>query len=162
MKSILAAVDFSKVTDLILEQAATMAKALDAKLWILHATSDETQAMAYESSQFTDYAPEFVNLPGDVQMARNICADEFKREHSQLLGMSSKLREKGADTQAMLLKGEPWKVIVEKALEVEAGIIVLGSHGHGLLHKALLGSVSETVLHHAPCSIMIVPGNNNA
>jgi nucleotide-binding universal stress UspA family protein len=157
MKQILAAVDFSKKTDAVLEQSAILAKALDAKLWILHVTSDEAQAMAYESTQFTGYAPEFINMPGDVQLARDLSAEEFKREHAQLLGMSARIRENGVDAQAMLLKGDAAKLILEKAESLPAETIVLGSHGHGLLHKALLGSVSEAVIRHAGCNVMIVP-----
>ena len=79
MKQLLAAVDFSKNTDAVLAQAASFAKALEVKLWILHVASDETQAMAYESTPFSGYSPEFINMPGDVQLARNLSADEIKR-----------------------------------------------------------------------------------
>ena len=157
MKQLLAAVDFSKNTDAVLEQAAKLATALDAKLWILHVTSDETQAMAYESTQFSGYAPEFVNIPGDVQLARDISAEEFRREHAQLLEMSSTLRGNGVNAQAMLLKGEAAKLILEKAEDLQVDLIVLGSHGHGLLHKALLGSVSEAIIRHAQRNVMVVP-----
>lgn len=161
MKQILAAVDFSKNTDAVLEQAAKLAVALDAKLWILHVTSDETQAMAYESTQFSGYAPEFVNIPGDVQLARDLSAEEFKREHRQLLEMSAHLRESGVNAQALLLKGEAAKLILEKAEDLDADIIVIGSHGHGLLHKALLGSVGESVIRHAQCNVMVVPATES-
>jgi nucleotide-binding universal stress UspA family protein len=161
MKQILAAVDFSKNTDAVLEQAATLAVALDTKLWILHVTSDETQAMAYESTQFSGYAPEFVTIPGDVQLARDLSAEEFKREHRQLLEMSAHLRENGVDAQALLLKGDAAKLILEKAENLDADIIVLGSHGHGLLHKALLGSVSEAVIRHARHNVMVVPASTD-
>lgn len=157
MKHILAAVDFSKITDAVLEQAADLAKGLQAKLWVLHVTSDETQAMLYEATQFTGYSPEFTSMPGDVQLARDLSAEEIKREHGQLIGISSGLREQGVDAQAMLLKGDAAKLIVEKANDLGAAIIIVGSHGHGRLHKALLGSVSEAVMHRAPCSVMIVP-----
>jgi len=157
MKQILAAVDFSKHTEAILEQAAGLTKALDAKLWILHAASDETQAMAYEATQFTGYAPEFINMPGDVQLARDLSAEEFKREHQQLLAMSSNLRENGVDAQAILLKGDAANLILEKAKDLAVETIVLGSLGHGLLHKALLGSVSEAVIRHATCNVLVVP-----
>ena len=159
MKQLLAAVDFSKNTDAVLDQAASLAKALGVKLWIVHVASDETRAMAYESTQFPGYAPEFINMPGDVKLARNLTADEIKREHSQLLGISSKLREEGVDTQSILLKGDAAKLILEKAAELPAEIIILGSHGHGLLHKALLGSVSEAIIRHARCSVLIVPSS---
>lgn len=157
MKTILAAVDFSKNTDAVLEQAAALAKALGAKLWLLHVTSDETQAMVYESTQFAGYAPEFMGLPGDVQLARNLSANEIKREHAQLLGMSSGLRKNGVEAQAILLKGDAANLILEKADELAADIIVLGSHGHGLLHKALVGSVSESVMRHSGRNVLVVP-----
>ncbi len=157
MKQLLAAIDFSKNTEAVLEQAAKLAKALEAKLWILHVASDETQAMAYEATQFTGYSPEFTSMPGDVQLARDLSADEIKREHAQLLGISASLRENGTETQAILLKGDAAKLILEKAEDLQVEIIILGSHGHGLLHKALLGSVSEAIIRHAHCNVLIVP-----
>ena len=161
MKQLLAAVDFSKNTEAVLEQAAALSKALNTKLWIVHVAPDETQAMAYESTQFSGYAPEFINMPGDVQLARNLSAEEFKREHGQLLAMSAKLREDGANAQAILLKGDAAKLILEKAADLQTEIIILGSHGHGLLHKALLGSVSEAVICHARCNVLIVPSSGD-
>ncbi len=160
MKQLIAAIDFSKNTDTVLEQAATLAKALDAKLWILHVASDEMQAMAFESTQFVGYAPEFANMPGDVQLARDLSAEEFKREHRQLLEISSNLRKAGANAQAMLLKGDAARLILEKADELAADLVVVGSHGHGLLHKVFLGSVSEAVIRHARCNVMIVPSKD--
>lgn len=157
MKQLLVAVDFSKNTDAILKQAAKLATALKAKLWVLHAASDKAQVMAYESTQFLGYAPEFINMPGEVQLARDLSAEEIKREHQQLLGISSQLRSAGIDTQAILLKGDAAGLILEKADDLQAEIIILGSHGHGRLHKALLGSVSEAVIRHARCNVLIVP-----
>ena len=157
MKQLLAAIDFSQNTDAVLEQATILAKALNSKLWILHVASDETQAMLYESTQFTGYSPEFVSMPGDVQIARDLSAEEIKREHTHLLSISAKLRDDGVDAQAILVKGHPAKLIVAKASDLQADLIILGSHGHSVLRKALLGSVSEAVIHHARCNVMIVP-----
>lgn len=161
MNKILAAIDFSKTSDSVIEQASALGKALNAKLWILHVGSDETPAIAYETSQYTDFTPDFVSTPGDVQMARDITAEELKREHNELLTISSNLKQNGVDAQAVLLKGLTAKVIVEKARELGVEIIILGSHGHGLLHKTLLGSVSEAVMRHAPCNVMIVPASGD-
>lgn len=157
MNTLMAAVDFSKTTDAVLEQASTLAKALEAKLWILHVASDETQAIAYETTQFSSFSPDFVSMPGDVQLARDLSAEEIKREHAELIAISTNLRKAGVDAQSILLKGNASKLIVDKAIELGVGIILLGSHGHGLLHKALLGSVSESVIRHAPCNVLIVP-----
>ena len=72
MKQLLAAIDFSKSSDPVLEQAAELAKSLQAKLWVLHVASEESQAIAYESIQYTDYSPDFVGIPGDVQLADSV------------------------------------------------------------------------------------------
>jgi nucleotide-binding universal stress UspA family protein len=157
MKTILAAVDFSEKSKAVTEQAGALAKALGAKLWLLHVTSDESQAMAYEPVGFSGEMPGMMTMPGDIQLARDLTAEECKREHAQLLSMSAELRENGVDCQASLLKGAAAKLIVEKAGDLDADIIVIASHGYGLLHKVLLGSVSEAVLRHAPCNVMVVP-----
>lgn len=157
MKELLAAVDFSKTADAVLKQASSLAKDLSAKLWILHVASDESQAAIYETTQYSDYSPDFVSIPGDVQLARDLSAEELKREHNELLTISSNLRADGIDAHAILLKGTAAKLIVEKSADLEVDIIILGSHGHGMLHKALLGSVTESVMRHAPCNVMVVP-----
>jgi nucleotide-binding universal stress UspA family protein len=159
MNNLLVAVDFSKSTDAVLNEAIKLATALKAKIWIVHITADEMQAMAFETTQFTGYAPETITMPGDIQLSRDVSAEEIKREHRELLGISSRLREQGLDTQAMLLKGIPANLILEKAQELKADMIILGSHGHGLFHKALLGSVSESVIRHAHCNVMVVPSS---
>ena len=157
MKNILVAVDFSKNTGEVVDQASALAKGLSAKLTIVHVTSDALQA-AYESTQFYDFAPEFVSAPvGDVEMARELCAEQYKREHQSLLNLSAKLREEGVDAQAMLLKGDAAELILEKAEDLDVETIVMGSHGHGLLRKVLIGSVTEAVLRKAFCSVLIVP-----
>lgn len=162
MKNLLVAVDFSQSTDPVLAESAKLATALGAKLWILHVTSDETQALVFEATQFSGYAPEAVAMPGDVQLARDINAEEIKREHSQLQEISSRLRKEGINAQALLLKGDPAKMIVDKAAELQVAMIILGSHGHGLLHKALIGSVSESIIRHAGNNVLIVPAAKNS
>jgi nucleotide-binding universal stress UspA family protein len=157
MKNLLVAVDFSTSTDAVLNESAQLAIALEAKLWLIHVTSDETQAMIYESTQFTGYDLEFTPMPGDIELARNITAEEIRGEHDQLLGMTAELRERGVTTQALVLQGNPALAIIEKAGELDADMIILGSHGHGLLHKAILGSVSESILHKSPIKVLVIP-----
>lgn len=72
-----------------------------------------------------------------------------------------RLREAlGADVaiESDVLFGSPDSRIVETAEETGADLIVLGSHGYRRWERLLLGSVSHSVVHHAPCSVMIVRG----
>lgn len=54
-----------------------------------------------------------------------------------------------------MLRGSPDQQIVERAKDWEADLIVVGSHGRGFWGR-LLGSVSTGVVHHAPCSVLVV------
>jgi nucleotide-binding universal stress UspA family protein len=56
---------------------------------------------------------------------------------------------------AEALEGEPGRVLVQAASD--AGLVVVGSRGHGYVTGALLGSATAYVLHHARCPVMIVP-----
>jgi nucleotide-binding universal stress UspA family protein len=55
-----------------------------------------------------------------------------------------------------ILEGNPGHMIVEEADRWKADLLVVGSHGYGLVKRALLGSVSQHVAVHARCSVEIV------
>ncbi len=55
-----------------------------------------------------------------------------------------------------LLVGSPESRIVETAEEMNADLIIVGSHGYNRWERLLLGSVSDSVVHHAPCSVLVV------
>lgn len=55
-----------------------------------------------------------------------------------------------------ILIGSPESRIVEVAEDSAADLIVVGSHGYNRWERLLLGSVSDSVVHHAPCSVLVV------
>jgi nucleotide-binding universal stress UspA family protein len=55
-----------------------------------------------------------------------------------------------------LLHGDPAFAILDAAVRCQAQVIVIGSRGMKAIKRFLLGSVSEKVLVHAPCSVLIV------
>lgn len=55
-----------------------------------------------------------------------------------------------------VLSGSPKLLIIEEAENWGADLIVVGSHGYGFFERMLIGSVSDTILHHAPCSVLVV------
>lgn len=54
------------------------------------------------------------------------------------------------------LFGSPESRIVETAEDMRPDLIVVGSHGYNRWERLLLGSVSDSVVHHAPCSVLVV------
>jgi nucleotide-binding universal stress UspA family protein len=64
--------------------------------------------------------------------------------------------EKNVAISTDVLFGSPDSRIVETAETWNADLIVVGSHGYSRWERLLLGSVSDSVVHHAPCSVLVV------
>jgi nucleotide-binding universal stress UspA family protein len=64
--------------------------------------------------------------------------------------------EGGPVAQAHLMWGRPAREIAHLAEEIGAGLIVMGSRGLGGMRRALMGSVSDSVIRHAHCPVLIV------
>ncbi|MBA0801476.1 hypothetical protein Gohar_011842 [Gossypium harknessii] len=60
-----------------------------------------------------------------------------------------------------VMEGDPRDVLCEAVDKHHATILVLGSHGYGIVKRAVLGSVSDYCAHHAHCSVMIVKKPKN-
>jgi nucleotide-binding universal stress UspA family protein len=84
--------------------------------------------------------------------------EELTEEAQRLLDTQSKQIEAagGIVTQAHLRVGRPDEEIVALAEELGAGLIVIGSRGLGGIRRALMGSVSDSVVRHAHCPVLVV------
>ena len=67
------------------------------------------------------------------------------------------LRERFPHSQisTCVVMDEPGCAIVSKAITWRPDLIIVGSHGHGMIGRVLLGSVSDHVVHHAPCPVLV-------
>ncbi|XP_075512445.1 uncharacterized protein LOC142547960 [Primulina tabacum] len=87
-------------------------------------------------------------------------ANRVRRENAEALlahaahMCSRSARVKKANTS--ILEGDPKEMICEAAEEMHADLIVVGSRGLGKIKRAFLGSVSDYVVHHAKCPVLIV------
>lgn len=68
----------------------------------------------------------------------------------------SRLREARFTVESTLVEGDVRRAILDEAAAWPADLIVLGSHGRTGLTRLLLGSVSEAIVRHAPCSVEVV------
>jgi len=142
MKKILAAIDFSDVSDRVLDTAVASAKAHGAGLVLVHVAAPEPEFIGYEVGPVSERA------------AR---AEHLREEHRQLQAMAKRCQAAGVDATALLVPGYPAQQIIQESAEHEASMIVIGSHGHGAVYRLLVGSVSEGVIRHAPCPVLLVP-----
>lgn len=85
--------------------------------------------------------------------------DSLKKMADDDVESARKLIEEAFDGKVAvsteILRGFPDQEIIEKAKEWKAELIVVGSHGRGFWGR-LLGSVSNGVVHHASCSVLVV------
>lgn len=62
----------------------------------------------------------------------------------------------GVECEEMIVEGEPRIAIVDVACKISADCIVMGSIGMSALERVLIGSVSDSVLRHASCPVLMV------
>jgi|SRR5580765_7974591 len=88
--------------------------------------------------------------------------EKIAHEQAEKVVEATKTRLKGffgnrnVEISIDVLSGSPDGRIVETAEEMGADLIVIGSHGYKQWERLLLGSVSDSVVHHAHCSVLVV------
>ncbi len=142
MEAVLAAVDFSSITEKVTEHAADLARTHQAKLWLLHVAAPE---------------PDFVGYHGGYDDERKIVADHLRSDHRKLDDLAEQLRAQGVDAEALHIQGPTVDVILAQADKLSADVIVMGSHGYGPVQRLLVGSSSEGVLRGSKIPVMVVP-----
>jgi len=149
---LLVGIDLSDSTEKIVKKAEEIAKALSAKVWLVHAVKPEP-ADFYIGGQESDAA----GFDMDPQLFRDSLAKRFHGEHRQIQEIADQLRQTGLDTTALLVQGAAVEAMLDEASKLDVDMIVVGSHGRGAMHQLLVGSVSEGVLHKSECPILVVP-----
>ena len=83
--------------------------------------------------------------------------DSDQRDEQTRAAMSAFIQEHGCPKMNItILAGDPIKQIVQFAEETEAGLIVMPSHGRGMLTEMLLGSTTYSVVRRAHCPVLVL------
>lgn len=142
IQTLLVPIDFSDVTEKVIETAETLALLFKGRVVLLHVVEPDPDFVGFE--------------PGPVTV-RSSVAKEFHEEHQRLQDAKQKLVAAGIDVTALQIQGSTVEKILHEREQQNAGMIVLGSHGHGALHNLLTGSVTAGVLKFAKCPVLVVP-----
>ncbi len=138
---ILLATDGSDESDLAATTAAALAKSTDSELDVIYVLEVEPWHLPQR---------ELVQNPHRYE--------ELKEESRRIRDRQVEKIEAsgGSVSNAHLAIGNPADQIVAYAQDQGAGLIVMGSRGLGGIRRALMGSVSDAVVRHAHCPVMIV------
>lgn len=143
LKKVLVATDFSEPSEAALAYGRELARSFSAQLIVLHVVENTLTGMvAANGYVFTD-----PDLQKTVEAAG-------QRRVESLLGAEDwlALRAKAV----IVTSNAPANAIVEYAKDSGANLIVLGTHGRGVMAHFLLGSVAERVVRVAPCPVLTV------
>jgi nucleotide-binding universal stress UspA family protein len=139
-KNILVATDGSKFSDAAVKEAINVAKAYGSKLYCMSVIE-----------MHLDHYPDFLNL------APNVIEEKKKELTVYLKGIREQAAGDNVQCEVIIKEGnEPYELIINEAEKVQAGLIVVGSHGRTGLEKLLMGSVAERIIGHAKCSVLVV------
>ncbi|MBW4623856.1 MAG: universal stress protein [Cyanosarcina radialis HA8281-LM2] len=154
---ILAAVDTSKVNKHVFSRAVELAKLTDAQLNVLHVLSPEEDGCPDTTGYLRTY---YSSEPSDKAEERSQeLWEEFSQKCLQMVrSQANEAQAAGVKAECCQFPGSPGLTICEVARNWGADLIVIGRRGHlSKLEELLLGSVSNYVLHHAPCAVFVVP-----
>lgn len=160
-KTILVALDSSSLRQRVFEQALDLAVATGAKLRLLHVLS------AYEEGSpgipIRSYQAYYPVLDDVVWKDYQNRWAAFEANRLALLQREADLAQAaGVEVESSQASGDPAITICALAKSWGADLIVVGSHGRRGLGELILGSVSNHVMHHASCSVMVVHGGPRA
>ena len=148
----LLATDASKEAELAARTAVELADKTGSELHVVHVLDVTSSYLAYPAASGFDA----IELEAPV-LEENLRRISEQRAGELLNAEAEKVRSVGGTPAQMYLReGVVPQEIVALAEELEVGLIVLGSRGRGGIRRALMGSVSDSVVRHAHCPVMVM------
>ena len=144
MKPVMLATDGSPTAEKATATAIDLARLLDTELVIVCVWD-----IAYAGYSAMGFAP----IPTNADLAK-LGETEARKVITEA---AARAEEAGVETRSVILRGFPVETICEAAERSAPRFLVIGSHGWGAMKRALFGSVSTGVLHHATCPVLVVP-----
>lgn len=151
-QKILVAIDHSPEAEVVFEQALELAQKQDASLMVFHCLPVETQGVGYYGDIFGRELLDFSRL------IQEKLRKESEEARQWLASYCQKATAQGVPTEWTCQVGDAGSAIRELAKNWGADLVVLGRRGRRGLAEMILGSVSNHVVHHVPCSVLVVQG----
>ena len=141
IEQLLVAVDFSDVTVRVVDEAGHLAKALGAKILLVHVEDTEKTMLGFDAGS---------------EEERALLDQQPGGPLSFLAPHEDRLRANGVEVASRIERGDPVEELVKIVEQVSATLMVIGTHGHGSLYHLIAGSVGEGVLKRSPCPVLVI------
>ena len=168
-QKILVAMDGSAAAQAVFARAVALARAMDAHLMLLHVLcADDGGGIGLPTYSVDDrnsppgvsapipapFFPPYDDLAWEAYRQQwNVLEEEG---HERLRLYAEQAADEGVKAEFTQTSGYPGQTIQKLAQTWGSDLIVMGSRGRRGLSEIFLGSVSNYVMHHAPCSVLIV------
>ncbi|NDP21120.1 MAG: universal stress protein [Paludibacter sp.] len=141
IKKVLIAMDYDQTAQKVAETGHMLAQSMNAETILLHVISE--QPVYYSSYAFMHELR--VDIMGDLKKSTQEFLDKSKKHLDD------------ETIQTVLESGEIAETILQKAKELKADVIVMGSHSRKWLESIILGSEVEKVLNNTTIPLFIIP-----
>lgn len=141
-KKLLVPIDFTETSLRALDYAIDMAKTLGASITVMH-------ARPIPIFDLPDGG--FIPSPHQATILTQAAQD-------QLDGVVRDRKDRGVELQSVLRSGDARDEIPAVADEVQADLVIMGTHGRGPIGRALLGSVAPVVIRTVRQPVLMIPG----
>ena len=155
-QKILVALDNSSASDALFTEALELAQATEGALLLVHSLSNQDDSSPLPMSTKLD---SIYWAPG-TELNLEAWRQEWVRYETEsidrLRRYAAIANTDGVTAEFRQLIGDPAAVICKAAQDWNADLILIGSRGRKGLTELVLGSVSNEVMHKAPCSVLVM------
>ncbi len=150
-KNILVGVDFSNISDAVVESTAFIAKLFGAKVNLITVIEPPIPSFIGSDIDGTLEAEELEIL---LEIEKTL----EKEANEKLEQYVKRLQKEGIQAQKFVEVGLIVDTILDKLKEIRADLLVIGGHKEGLIDKILLGSTANKLVNKSPVSTLVVKG----
>lgn len=156
-RKILAALDYSPLSQAVFQQALELAQLNEANLMLFHCLTTETITGPPPFIGELSLSPQIVNQAYQSQYLR--LEQQIQQARTMLEVHANLAVQQGVPTEFEAKVIDPGEGICQAVHAWGADLVILGRRGRKGLTEVLLGSVSNYVLHHAPCAVLAIQAN---
>ncbi len=143
IRKILLAVDFGAASEAATLRATELARVFDAEITVLHVYEAPVYAYPHPPHPLLDVDAISASLERRAQAGVDVIVRQIAHHTGRVSGF--------------VRQGSAWRNINDVAREVDADLVVMGTHGRTGVDRVLIGSVAEKVVRTSPVPVLIVP-----